>query len=88
MGRKSRAKVVRRLQPVAPPEIVAEVSRVVVSPEDIARRLREADRRLRWERRRIAVLVVEGRAQGMSWGVIAAALGISRQAAQQRFSGC
>jgi hypothetical protein len=45
-----------------------------------------AAQRLSWELRRFAPLLVKhARAAGHSWGEIGAALGISKQAAQQKY---
>jgi len=49
--------------------------------------LQSTQRLLEDLQRSIETQVVELRAHGASWGAIGAALGISRQAAQQRFGG-
>lgn len=86
MGRKSRAKTVRKLQPPDVPQATELATTKVVSVEDALKRARASQRRIEWERRRIAQAVGEARDGGASWADVAASLGVSRQAARQRFS--
>lgn len=87
MGRKSRAKRSRPLQVEEVREAPHSATTEVVTPEAVLKSLRASQRRILWERRRIAQAVQTARDLGLSWGAIGAALDISRQAARQRFEG-
>lgn len=57
-----------------------------MSPDAVARALRDAAREEREARLRVRVLVQQLRADGASWSFIGTVLGVSRQAARQRFA--
>jgi len=53
--------------------------------DDYQRAITEADQRIESHKAGLALLIAQARFAGVPWSVIGGALGISKQAAQQRF---
>jgi hypothetical protein len=69
------------------PEGAAGVFELDVAPaEDAWHQIRVAIEEVAEARSRLEATVREARAEGLSWAAIGEAMGISRQAAQKRFS--